>query len=501
MRAWPLSLVLVSCASQQRFPDRDIVWAVDDMKNIAPPAENPYANFEYMANVFFLRRSTRALELNTYRPAIGTNALDEVPDSSWFTNRIGKRTISPDEAAHGCDGEGPPVLPFVVVAAKSGGGNPGFVVKDASGRKFLVKFDTHENPEQQTATDAIVARIFWTLGYHVPADYVLVFARDEITAGPDVKDVDLVLDIVPKQLDGKYRAIASEFLLGKPLGGVPPEGVREDDPNDRIPHQHRRELRAMSVIGAWLNHTDMKEDNTLDVLIEENGKKFVRHYFVDFGEAFGAHASEKGRFEDGYEHYFDWKKQALAFFSFGLWIRPWEWLEETPWPVVGAFSADHFDPTDWREAYPYWPITEAGPEDHFWAAKLVMRFDRPILEAIVKEAQISAPEAAAYLIDTLMARRDAVGRAFLGEVTPLDEWTIEGDRVCAVDLWVRHGFGEPEPVIDGEGHAHTVEKTGRVCIPLPASDDYTVIKLRAGDRPYLELHVKGGRILGLIRRS
>ena len=157
----------------------------------------------------------------------------------------------------------------------------------------------------------------------------------------------------------------------------------------------------------------MKEDNTLDMYVHEGGRRFLRHYLIDFGEALGGHAAEKGRFEDGYEHYWDWERQSRAFVSFGLWKRPWEDVENTPWPSIGPFVAEPFDPRYWREAYPYWPYFEMDPADAFWGAKLVMRFDRPLLEAIVEKGRFSDPEAAAYLVDTLLARRDKIGRAYL----------------------------------------------------------------------------------------
>ena len=58
-----------------------------------------------------------------------------------------------------------------------------------------------------------------------------------------------------------------------------------------MPHEHRRELRALKVFGAWTNLVDMKAGNTLDVLITENGKSVVRHYLQDVGSTFGTGAN------------------------------------------------------------------------------------------------------------------------------------------------------------------------------------------------------------------
>ena len=67
--------------------------------------------------------------------------------------------------------------------------------------------------------------------------------------------------------DGTYRAIAARAVPGRPLGGFRYYGTRPDDPNDVVPHEHRRELRALKVFGAWTNLTDMKAGNTLDTLV------------------------------------------------------------------------------------------------------------------------------------------------------------------------------------------------------------------------------------------
>ena len=504
-----LSLLLViaaaACASAPRFKDQPVVKRVADDRPIAEPTARKFYPVEYFTKIFVTRRIDRALALEDSGPSGNLNALDDVPDSTWFQHRIGTRALSPAEAAAGpaAGGHGPPVLPLQVVKAKQGGGNPGFIAADATGRRFLVKFDTRANPEMQTAAGVVVNRVFWTLGYNVPADHVFRFRRDELTVSPERRAaIDAVLATSPRQADGAYRAFASELLAGAPKGGWSMEGKRADDPNDRVPHERRRELRALRVFAAWLGHTDMKEDNTLDMYVDESGRRFLRHYLVDFGEALGGHAAEKGRREDGWEHVWDWELQARAFVSFGLWKRPWEDTRPTQWAAIGNFRSEGFDPRLWREAYPYFPFFEMDAADAFWAAKLVMRFDRPTMAAIVAEGQLSDPAAAAYLVDALLARRDAIGRAYLDRVTPLDELQVAGHWLCMVDMAVRHGVARGGQV-ELDGRVTPIAADGRVCLELPRTDAYTIWRLRVrradGLRPVMQVHLSAGRVLGIVR--
>jgi hypothetical protein len=524
LRAPLLLAALTCCASGPRFRDAPPVWRVDDDRDISEPSEREYDAKEYFANVFVIERLDRTLQLKDREPAHDVNALEEVPDSTWFHNRIGVRNISPEEAARGPGQGGPPRPPLRVVGGKQGGGNPGFLIEDSSGRRFLVKFDTLQNPELQTSAGVIVSRIFWAAGYNVPSDHVFVLRKESLQIAPDATytdtqlrklpldrgKVDAVLQTAPQQEDGGYRALASQLLEGKPKGGFSPDGQRDDDPNDRVRHEHRRALRGLRVIAAWVNHSDVKEDNTLDMYVQKGGRRYLEHYFLDFGEALDGHGAEKGRPEDGWENFIDWEMQAKATLAFGLWKRPWEDSTVTRWPSIGAFSARPFEPLKWREAYPFWPFVEADEADTYWGAKLVMRFDRAMLEAIVAEGKLSDPEAARYLVDALLERRDAIGRAYFEQVSPLDELTLTSRTFCMTDLSVRYGFARGGIVEWLKGSTVTasraVDARGRLCVRAPQSDAYTVFRMRVrrGDdvRPPLEVHFKAGarpRILGLVR--
>ena len=137
-------------------------------------------------------------------------------------------------------------------------------------------------------------------------------------------DIDDVLRRAHRSPDGTYRAVAARAVPGRVLGGFRYHDTRPDDPNDVVPHEHRRELRALKVFGAWTNLVDMKAGNTLDTLISENGKSVVRHYLQDVGSAFGTGAlgpHDSGR-RMGAAVEGDLAVKRLV--SLGFYLQPWQ---------------------------------------------------------------------------------------------------------------------------------------------------------------------------------
>jgi hypothetical protein len=145
------------------------------------------------------------------------------------------------------------------------------------------------------------SKIYWALGYNQVESFVTTFdpKRMEISAEatfvrPNGKrtpvtraDVEGVLRHVARRPDGTYRVFAGRLIPGKIIGRFRYQGTRPDDPNDLVPHEHRRELRALGVFGAWTNVTDFKAENTLDTILTENGHPIVKHYLQDVGSSFG----------------------------------------------------------------------------------------------------------------------------------------------------------------------------------------------------------------------
>src|SRR5215470_3280457 len=106
------------------------------------------------------------------RRATNVNTLGEVPNSSWYTNRIGLLPLSPADIARGPDSlAAPPHGPWTVVGGKIDGVTPGLRLKDAAGRLFFCKFDPPGNPEMASGAEVVATKLLFALGYWVPENY------------------------------------------------------------------------------------------------------------------------------------------------------------------------------------------------------------------------------------------------------------------------------------------------------------------------------------------
>jgi hypothetical protein len=445
-----------------RFANAPAVDRVDDRRDVpARPSEREFIHALYHYDGVVQRRLTRAMELPRDGRALGVNALDEVPDSTWFTNRIGVRDLTPGELRTGPNQVGSPELhrPWTVHATKTGGSEIGLRITDARGIKFLVKFDLPDFPEQLTATHVIAGRLLWACGFHVTDDYVVLFGPGDLVLAPDAKasdifgdkhplgraELDALLGKVWIAPDGRLRGMASRWLDGKPLGGPPGEGVREGDPNDRIPHQLRRDLRGAYAMFAWLDHVDAQESNFADMWVEEGGNRhYIEHYLLDFGKALGVMNTTGRNVRHGFEYVIDFAAMLRSLATFGTVQRSWEGSQSSPLRGVGMFDAASFDPGAWKPDSPaYVPFLTADRFDKFWAAKILIRFTPEQIRAVVETGRLSDPRAVDYLTATLVARQRATARYWFDRVNPLDRFAITpGDgALCFDDLALVYRLG------------------------------------------------------------
>lgn len=390
-------------------------------------------------------------------PSLGINTVGEVPDSSWFTNRDLQR-MTREQLQRGARTTGGPVPPFSVVAAKTDGVSPGFRMLDGHGHTYFVKADPPSNPEMATASDVVGSLFFYALGYNTPQNYILVTHPEQLQLSPKAnitepsgkkhpmrdKDFKRVLDLVPRMADGRVRLMASLSINGRLMGPHFYNGIRSDDPNDLIPHQQRRDLRGLEVFAAWLNHTDAKSVNSMDAVLGTDADARMVHFLLDFGALFGSDSTIAKDPRHGREFTFPTSHAQLKQVStFGLDFPDWETVHyPNDLKAVGNFTAEAFDPLQWKENYPNPAFRAMLPADAYWAAKKVMAFTDDDIRAIVEEGQFSDPAVVDYLTKTLIARRDAIGRAWFQHALPVEELRIENNELHFENLAVRYGFAK-----------------------------------------------------------
>lgn len=439
-------LVVAPGAQTPRFFPDDPIAVDDDMAlDASGVARVEDSNgYDFIINTFGRpgrRHDVRAGNVNT---------IDQVPDSSWFTNRIGVRIMPRAELVRGPDRLADVSLDgWQVIEGKPTGLQPGFRMVDPAGRLFQIEVDPPSNPEMATGAEIIGTAFYHAFGYHTVEVYLGELDPSRIVIAPDARiddpligarrrlsrrDVDEVLRRAAPQPNGKYRVLASRFADGEPLGNFRYYGMRPDDPNDIVPHEDRRELRGARVFGAWLNHDDSRGVNSLDFLHTEGSRRYVKHYMFDFGSIMGSGTVFAQRHRAGNEYLLEWKPGWLTLATLGIYTRPWLHIGYPDVPdSVGRFEADHFDPVAWRPEYPNPAFDNMRADDAFWASTIVARFTDADIRAIVVKAQYSDPRATDYITATLIERRRRVLRTWLPVVNPLVDFALTADGVLTFD--------------------------------------------------------------------
>jgi hypothetical protein len=505
------------------FPDRPVAWAEhDDGDMRTTPATSDLQDLEatLVLRDGLMGEVNRILSLEGATPALDVNALDEVPCSTWFCPRNHLHPMSPAEVAAGPPAD-PPVPPFTIVKGKDEGAATGFQVVDAAGKKFMIKLDPAGHLGLSTGGEMIGYRLFHAAGYHVPGAFHTDLREEDLKLDPGatfklyrVQERPLTWERVHAQLagvarlpDGRLRVVAVPWIPGEGIGGFDLKGRRDDDPNDRIPHERRRSLRANWVLFAWLAVLDPASINTLDSIVVENGRRFVRHFHFDFGASLGSATTHPQSPAQQGEFPIEVGRSLRALLSFGLYHRTfedqraqWRWLVSL-YPAIGYLPAETFDPDQFRTNRKLPTHVRMTDRDAYWGAKVVTSFSDAQLEAVIGTADLPTLEAA-YALHALEVRRDILGRRYLRTMAAVEspEPSPDGGGVCFEDLAIARGYATAAEaryrieVADGAGRrlwAGVQQPAGaRTCVPIAASPPgtgYRVVAIAT------ELEAGGGK--------
>jgi hypothetical protein len=475
--------------------------------------------------------------------AVNVNTLGEVPDSSWFTNRMGAAVLSVEELVRGAvQGDGPDVSrPWSVIRGKSGGISPGFTMRDARGDVYFIKPDPEGFPNLSTAADVIGSRFFHAFGYFVPENHVAYVRRDQLELAPDARiseagygrrtmtaaDLDRILARVYRRKDGAIRVVAGRALPGEDIGPHEFIGTRPDDANDVFPHEHRRELRGYRVFAAWLNHDDSRSVNSLDTFMPvSEGRGWVRHHLIDFSSALGSGSTPQKEIapqatRPGNEYIVEIAPALKTAVTLGLWERPWRKVEYRVHPEIGRIEAEYFRPEAWKPEYPNPAFERMLPDDAFWAARIVSRFTDEMVRALVHTGQYDDPAAERQLADTLLKRRDKTVAYYFRQVNPLAGFEVvsgaEGPSVRFHNLGEEARLGAVTGyeyqwfAFDNATHALTPlgasAQTTTTTLPVPtAGGEYRMVRLRTqGAEPNwmktVDVYLRGSGLVGIEREN
>ena len=503
MRRFVFLLLLVSPVPGQRFLADDPLQSEPRPRPVGELLTRKFSDYYDLFSNQFGERGKEQPKSGPPSASQAINTMGEPLESGWWQRRHYYKRMSIEQLTNGPGHRTPPSTAgkWTVLAVKAEGVTPGFTMIDSAKRRYFVKFDPMTNPEMATAADSISARFFYALGYWVPDNYIIFFKPEqlELKEGVELADAagkrrkmtreDLVtiLKKVPLTKDGLYRATASLAVEGKPIGPPRYFGTRTDDPNDIVPHEHRRDLRGLHVFCAWLDHDDSRAINNLDTVVTTDGVPAVRHYLLDFGSTLGSGTERPNSPRSG-AYYFSWKNSARQLFTLGLAPPYWAFANFPNYPAIGRIEWKVFDPEKWVPEYPNVAFLNRLPDDEFWAAKQVMAFTDEEIKAIVGVGQYTDQKGADWLIECLRERRNKIGKIYFAKVLPLDRFRIEGASLAWDDLSKEHGMGGVADIkvswsrFDNKASAKTA-LPGSTGNAVPDGAEYMAADLTSAARP------------------
>ncbi|HEY1954229.1 MAG TPA: hypothetical protein VGH28_01415 [Polyangiaceae bacterium] len=482
--------LLVACVPREdaHFPLRAAMWTDTDVAPVnvrchASPtprdpkhvscAPMPYQSPLYWdgADNLFFRPLSEALGVATVHEAVNVNSLDEVPDSAWFTNRIGAHPL--DDQAMQLGGCAPPQIldpdhaadgSWIIDKGKADGSTPGFRISVPGKGKYLVKADSvDDSPEREAASTVIGSAVYHAAGFNTSCEQIVYVRPSTFKLLPGLRSKANFADEKPfdraaleaifahsPRRDGKLRFTASAWLPGFLLGAFRYAGTREDDPNDVIDHENRRELRGARVLASWIDRFDAREGNSVDSWhVDRKGAPpdaspgHVVHYQLDTSETLGSlWADDAISRRLGYSYIVDWGDMFFDYVTLGAPTHAWDTIAKHP--TFGYFDVEHFDAGAWKNEYPNAAFSHMTERDGAWMARILARFTPSNVHALAASGNFTDPANTAYLERTLVGRLDKILQRYLTRLSPLADVRVDAEELVALDLAEARALRDPK---------------------------------------------------------
>lgn len=383
------------------------------------------------------------------RTALNTNNFDEVADSTWFANRIGRYGTFVNEFTT------PPDLKdkFEVLSTDNKDPPTEYVIKDSKGNDYLIKID-NSSDGLESSSEVLGTLFLHAVGYNVTENYIVRF-------------------------NGK-RALAIRMPKGKNLGHFLFNGKRKGDPNDRIPHEYRRELRSLRLFAAFLNNKEFGVNNNLDIY-----DSYITHYLTNYSTPL---ANMRSEFTSGAPK----REQATvdALFSFGMYNPYWTASDKPEEKKGGIISSKDFIPAKWQPRNNNTAFKFMTQTDAFWAAKLLAKFTDGDIAALVAAAGYEDKSMADTVAKELIIRRDKIVSYYFDRLAPLDDFILQGEVgvLAFTDLASLAGTRYRYRIMTDKGTSYLLDwqETGDASIPIPSDIQ---AKMRIGRYHMIQLQM------------
>ena len=332
--------------------------------------------------------------------AQNVNTVDEVPDSNWFTNRLGTRAVTVDELLKGPDtSSGPARATGRSSRPRTTASRRASRCATPAGQVWFLKFDPPGYRAMATGTEVVVTKLFWALGYYVPEVHIATLRPRQLT-------IDEAARITPpngnsrpfKHVGHPRTAPQGASRAGRLLPGHRQQGARRPA-GWRLPvlrHPLRRSkrrgpARASARAARIRDVRGVGEPRGFEVdqhARHRHRSGWQRKWsgttcWTSARRIGSAGVYPREAFE-GSEYLVEGKKTLAGIPTFGLYVKDWRTAPVYRARSVGAFPIDNsdWDPEKWKPRYANSAFRSARLDDKFWAARRLQEFTDDMLKAL-----------------------------------------------------------------------------------------------------------------------